>query len=83
MTALLGIIIRSLDKAAWQDDKNIGDENVSMLLTNITSILITKVLREVLFLGGFRGDYLMEAASTVTVKEQLKVNTKRCDNHDQ
>ena len=44
-------------------------------------ILIIKVLREVLFHGGFEGDHLMETANTAKVKEQLKVNTKRCGDH--
>ena len=26
-------VVSALDKAAWQDDKNIGDENVSVLFT--------------------------------------------------
>lgn len=44
--------------------------------------MVMKVLREVLLHGGFDGDHLMESANTATVKEQLKVNTKRCDDHD-
>ena len=35
-----------------------------------------------LFHGGFRGDHLIETANSSTVKEQLRLNTKRCDNHD-
>ena len=45
-------------------------------------MLIVKVLRDVLLDGGFEGDHLLEAANTTRVKEQLKVNTKRCGNHD-
>ena len=41
-----------------------------------------KVLREVLLDGGFKGDHLMEIANSTSVKEQLKVNTKRSGNHD-
>ena len=41
-----------------------------------------KVLREVLLHGGFEGNHLIESANTVTVKEQLKVNTKRCGDND-
>jgi len=44
-------------------------------------MLIIKVLREVLTHGGFEGDHLMETANTAAVKEQLKVNTKRCGHH--
>ena len=40
-------------------------------------MVVIKVLREVLFHGGFEGDHLMEAATTAKVKEQLKLNTKR------
>ena len=40
-------------------------------------MLVIKVLREVLFHGGFESDRLMETANTTKVKEQLKVNTKR------
>ena len=32
--------------------------------------------------GGFDDDHLMETANTKTVKEKLKVNTKRCGFYD-
>ena len=41
-----------------------------------------KVLQEVLLDGGFKGDHLMKIANSTSVKEQLKANTKRCDDHD-
>ena len=44
--------------------------------------MMIKVLREVLFHEGFEGDHLLETANTSKVKEQLKVNTKRCGDCD-